>query len=77
MCRYPVDPGPCRAAFSKFYYDEALGSCVEFAYGGCHGGPNRFSTVEECEDVCKFEKGKFKVGQFGYSLLTYIMLQYS
>jgi papilin len=60
VCRYEVDPGPCRAAFPKFYYDEARDSCEPFAYGGCHGGPNRFSTLHECEDICKYEKGKHR-----------------
>lgn len=57
VCRYPVDAGPCRAAIPKYYFEEAEGRCVEFAYGGCHGGPNRFSTIEECEEVCKPESG--------------------
>lgn len=53
VCRAQVDPGPCKAALPKYFYDAADGSCKEFAYGGCQGGPNRFSTIEECEDNCK------------------------
>ncbi|XP_064073976.1 papilin isoform X3 [Vanessa tameamea] len=53
VCRYQVDPGPCRAAIAKVYYDNTAGRCEEFTYGGCHGGPNRFSTIAECEQVCR------------------------
>ncbi|KOB77775.1 Lacunin, partial [Operophtera brumata] len=53
VCRAQVDPGPCRAAFSKYFFDAATGACKEFVYGGCQGGPNRFSTEEECKDICE------------------------
>ncbi|KAM3958095.1 LOW QUALITY PROTEIN: proteoglycan-like sulfated glycoprotein papilin [Aphomia sociella] len=53
VCRYPKDPGPCREAIPKFYFDDEAGSCLEFMYGGCQGGPNRFSSIEECEQTCQ------------------------
>ncbi|XP_050354056.1 papilin isoform X4 [Nymphalis io] len=53
VCRYELDPGPCRASITKVYYDNTAGRCEEFTYGGCHGGPNRFSTIEECEQICR------------------------
>ncbi|XP_052756348.1 papilin isoform X3 [Galleria mellonella] len=53
VCKYPKDPGPCREAISKIYFDAATGSCLDFAYGGCQGGPNRFSSIEECEQICQ------------------------
>ncbi|KAJ8724119.1 hypothetical protein PYW07_008099 [Mythimna separata] len=52
VCGARLDPGPCRASIPKFYWDVASGSCQPYAYGGCAGGPNRFSTVEECMDLC-------------------------
>ncbi|KAG6465809.1 hypothetical protein O3G_MSEX015407, partial [Manduca sexta] len=67
VCRYDLDPGPCRTYEAKYFFDKASRSCREFAYGGCHGGPNsclqysyggcggganRFSTIEECEEIC-------------------------
>ncbi|XP_065171313.1 papilin-like isoform X3 [Atheta coriaria] len=52
VCSFPPDQGTCRGYFSKFYYDERTGSCHEFAYGGCEGNGNRFSSVQECQDVC-------------------------
>ncbi|KAJ8713838.1 hypothetical protein PYW08_007458 [Mythimna loreyi] len=52
VCGARLDPGPCRASIPKFYWDAMSGSCQPYAYGGCAGGPNRFSTIEECMDVC-------------------------
>lgn len=46
------DPGPCRGYFVKYYYEASSGSCNQFAYGGCQGNGNRFSTEEECAQIC-------------------------
>jgi len=68
-CNEPKgDPGLCRGFFRHFTYDKASNSCVEFVWGGCHGGMdfmlsgrvpeegrdyfNNFSSKSECEDVC-------------------------
>uniref|UniRef100_A0A3Q2YDP0 BPTI/Kunitz inhibitor domain-containing protein n=1 Tax=Hippocampus comes TaxID=109280 RepID=A0A3Q2YDP0_HIPCM len=66
-CLSSPDPGPCRAAFPKFYYDPATGSCQSFIYGGCGGNKNQFSSAEECQTRCsgvikkKKKKKKAKV----------------
>ncbi|XP_014217269.1 papilin isoform X2 [Copidosoma floridanum] len=52
ICHLPPDQGPCRGAFSKFYYDQRSRVCREFTYGGCDGNANRFSSRNECESVC-------------------------
>ncbi|KAK5647606.1 hypothetical protein RI129_002498 [Pyrocoelia pectoralis] len=52
VCRLPRDPGPCRGYLRKFYYDAVYGHCGQFVYGGCDGNGNRFSSQEECENVC-------------------------
>ncbi|XP_072930145.1 papilin isoform X3 [Epargyreus clarus] len=52
VCRAELDPGPCVYSVPKVYWDAASGRCLSFAFGGCGGGPNRFSTVEECRQVC-------------------------
>ncbi|XP_031784533.1 papilin isoform X3 [Nasonia vitripennis] len=52
ICHLPVDQGPCRGSFPKFYYDQASRICREFTYGGCDGNANRFSSRNECESVC-------------------------
>ncbi|GBP58336.1 Papilin [Eumeta japonica] len=53
VCRYDLDAGPCTQQVPKFYWDAALRSCAPFTYGGCHGGPNRFSSLLECREVCE------------------------
>lgn len=52
VCSDPRDPGSCQEHLVKFYYDRGYGRCLEFAYTGCGGNGNRFSTVQECESVC-------------------------
>lgn len=46
------DPGPCRAAFTMFYYDASTSTCQSFIYGGCRGNNNRYSSLEECMASC-------------------------
>jgi hypothetical protein len=50
-CDLSPDPGPCRAAITKYYFDKKSGNCEEFIYGGCQGVVP-FETKEECEK-CK------------------------
>lgn len=50
-CDLTPDPGPCRAAIVKYYFDKTSGTCQEFIYGGCQGVVP-FETKEECEK-CK------------------------
>ncbi|XP_026315034.1 papilin isoform X7 [Hyposmocoma kahamanoa] len=76
VCRYPLDPGSCREFVQKFYFDQAQARCVEFSYGGCHGGPNRFSSVEECEEICKPESDPCKQGAEPGNCLGYIVKWY-
>jgi len=52
VCYLGADSGPCKAYFSKWYYNRQTWMCEEFIYGGCGGNANRFDTKEECEDVC-------------------------
>jgi hypothetical protein len=52
MCNLPMDSGPCRGAFRKYYYEPGSRACREFVYGGCDGNANRFSTISECESIC-------------------------
>ncbi|XP_035723305.1 papilin-like isoform X5 [Vespa mandarinia] len=52
LCNLSVDPGPCRARFSKYFYDQNIRACRQFIYGGCDGNANRFSTISECESLC-------------------------
>ncbi|XP_055333296.1 uncharacterized protein LOC129584903 [Paramacrobiotus metropolitanus] len=53
VCSFPKDSGPCRAAFPRWYYDNKLGECKEFLYGGCEGNVNNFHSKELCDSLCK------------------------
>ena len=47
-CQWDPDPGECKAAFTKFYFDQETGQCREFIWGGCNGTVP-FDTLEECQ----------------------------
>jgi hypothetical protein len=52
LCTLPQDPGPCDAAFPKYWHDPATHHCVPFTYGGCGGNENRFDSLEACQLAC-------------------------
>uniref|UniRef100_A0A3Q3CMQ2 Tissue factor pathway inhibitor-like n=1 Tax=Haplochromis burtoni TaxID=8153 RepID=A0A3Q3CMQ2_HAPBU len=52
MCTDKPDSGPCRAAFTMFYYDLDSASCQPFIYGGCRGNYNRYGSEDECMSSC-------------------------
>ena len=52
VCSQPKLIGRCVGRFTKYFYDMNVGRCKEFAYGGCEGNGNRFSSLGECETVC-------------------------
>ncbi|XP_045537794.1 papilin isoform X3 [Papilio machaon] len=76
VCRYPMDAGPCRSFEPKFYFDGDSSSCRQFLYGGCHGGPNRFSTFDECEDICQPKSDPCKVPPEPGNCLAYLPMWY-
>lgn len=47
-CRLKPDPGPCKAAIEKYYYDPVDKECKPFTWGGCHGIVP-FDFIEECQ----------------------------
>lgn len=50
-CLMQPDAGMCRAAFTRYYFDEASGSCRSFIWGGC-GGSVPFETMQDCQQAC-------------------------
>nr|ABO31437.1 venom protease inhibitor precursor [Oxyuranus scutellatus] len=52
FCHLPPNPGPCRAAIPRFYYNPHSKQCEKFIYGGCHGNANSFKTPDECNYTC-------------------------
>ncbi|XP_059931843.1 kunitz-type protease inhibitor 2 isoform X1 [Gadus macrocephalus] len=51
-CLEGPEPGPCRAAFPRFFYQPSTGSCLSFIYGGCRGNKNRYETLDDCMSKC-------------------------
>ncbi|CAL8363228.1 unnamed protein product [Merluccius merluccius] len=60
-CMGSPEPGPCRAAFPRFYYQASTASCSSFIYGGCQGNKNRYETLEGCMSQCD-GKAVFLIG---------------
>jgi len=53
ICELPADPGPCDVNRRRFYYDDAVGDCLTFQYGGCEGNANNFTSYFVCmENAC-------------------------
>jgi len=50
-CLDEPDPGPCKARFTRYFYDYRYDRCREFHYGGCRGWVP-FETQEACETTC-------------------------
>uniref|UniRef100_UPI001292D735 BPTI/Kunitz domain-containing protein n=1 Tax=Lonchura striata TaxID=40157 RepID=UPI001292D735 len=53
LCSAPPVPGPCRAAFPRWFYVPAEKSCREFTYGGCRGNANNHRDRHECLRRCR------------------------
>ncbi|XP_043975876.1 papilin-like isoform X1 [Gambusia affinis] len=52
ICRLPQKTGPCRGAFSRFFYNVTDQTCTSFIYGGCQSNGNNFESQEECNNTC-------------------------
>ncbi|XP_067274668.1 kunitz-type protease inhibitor 1b [Pseudorasbora parva] len=65
-CTDPPATGPCRASFTRWYYDPLNKKCHRFTYGGCDGNENNFETTEKCMSNCSgvTEKDVFARGLF-------------
>uniref|UniRef100_A0A3Q4GKM8 BPTI/Kunitz inhibitor domain-containing protein n=1 Tax=Neolamprologus brichardi TaxID=32507 RepID=A0A3Q4GKM8_NEOBR len=58
-CLVPLDPcaaapvvGPCKGTFPRWYYDQNVGECKHFLYGGCQGNHNNFLQESDCVSEC-------------------------
>ena len=52
ICSLSPDVGLCRAYIPSYYFNQTLGRCERFIYGGCSGNGNRFSTNGDCLRRC-------------------------
>ena len=51
-CGAAPDGGVCNAYFPAWYHDPSTGICRPFAYGGCGGNLNRYTSLAECQKAC-------------------------
>uniref|UniRef100_A0A4W6DPY9 BPTI/Kunitz inhibitor domain-containing protein n=1 Tax=Lates calcarifer TaxID=8187 RepID=A0A4W6DPY9_LATCA len=52
VCSLAQDRGSCKNYTIMWFFDNSLGRCSRFWYGGCSGNENRFWTQKECENRC-------------------------
>ncbi|XP_049527667.1 kunitz-type U19-barytoxin-Tl1a-like [Dermacentor silvarum] len=52
VCSAKPDPGNCKAYHPMWYFDESVGVCRGFAYGGCGGNKNTFPSCHACMNRC-------------------------
>ncbi|XP_059364620.1 collagen alpha-6(VI) chain-like [Carassius carassius] len=53
LCHLNSDRGTvCGGYVQRWYYNEAVGACLSFWYGGCDGNSNRFNSEKECLQTC-------------------------
>jgi len=54
LCLVEPNPGECRGAFPRFYFNDKLDQCDCFLYGGCgnEGLDSSWLTLKECTDSC-------------------------
>lgn len=50
-CALKPESGMCRAAISRYWFDDSAGMCKEFIWGGCDGVAP-FETMEACQSQC-------------------------
>ncbi|XP_038132490.1 kunitz-type protease inhibitor 1-like [Cyprinodon tularosa] len=86
-CVEPPRTGPCRASFTRWYYDPTDRKCQSFTFGGCDGNDNNFEEESKCSETCKgvteqnlFSKGMFErlgtdedVGESGSVALAVVL----
>ncbi|XP_056394412.1 kunitz-type protease inhibitor 2 [Hyla sarda] len=51
-CAAPSYTGPCRAAFTRWFYDPSSSSCKTFTYGGCKANSNNYLSETDCVNMC-------------------------
>jgi hypothetical protein len=50
-CALVPDPGPCEAAFDRYFFNQQTGRCEVFTYGGCDGVVP-FDDFAACQNAC-------------------------
>ncbi|PWA28302.1 hypothetical protein CCH79_00019010 [Gambusia affinis] len=64
QCVEPPRTGPCRAHFTRWYYNPKDKKCVRFIYGGCDGNGNNFEDKDDCSETCDGVTGKELINSY-------------
>ena len=51
QCYVKPESGMCRAAHTRYYFDQDAQGCRPFVWGGCQGVVP-FDTLEACQSLC-------------------------
>lgn len=51
-CYQKPESGHCRAAFTRYYFDQDRQQCRPFIWGGCDGTVP-FDTEQACQQACE------------------------
>jgi len=51
-CELTPNPGPCKALFYKYYFNQESNKCESFIWGGCDGLVP-FQTLKYCIEECE------------------------
>ncbi|KAJ0026570.1 hypothetical protein NQD34_017570 [Periophthalmus magnuspinnatus] len=65
-CTLPPHTGPCRASFTRWFYDPLDQNCQSFTFGGCDANDNNYDQKHVCEESCQgvTEKDVYAPGMF-------------
>lgn len=65
-CTLPPHTGPCRASFTRWFYDPLQQKCQTFTFGGCDANDNNYETQQECTQTCSgvTEEDVYSPGMF-------------
>lgn len=50
-CHAKPESGRCKASIMRYWYDDRVGTCKAFIWGGC-GGSAPFEKLEDCHAQC-------------------------
>ncbi len=50
-CSQIPDTGPCRAMFTKYFFNQNSSKCESFTWGGCQGVVP-FQSLQDCKNSC-------------------------
>ncbi|XP_033741348.1 spondin-1-like isoform X2 [Pecten maximus] len=62
ICTTPVEIGPCKGLFPRWFYNSEENLCQPFNYGGCRGNENNFRSEQECTMTCDLAMASLNEG---------------